>query len=130
MRNSTIWLIPVISVSPPTMRNVPRTDTPPTSRGSSARNEPKTSARITSAPSDPIIVSTMIPVPLDAGAPLASRSSPVSPKCQPGGSAASAARVIAAAGVGPPNEVDGGVNTSANVVRPSLVRNARSPVEL
>ena len=130
MRNSTIWLIPVISVSPPTMRNVPSTDTPPTSSGSSARKEPNTSARTMSAPSDPIIVSTMIPVPLDAGAPAERRSSPVSPKCQPGGSAASAALVIAAAGIGPPNEFDDGVNTSANVVRPSLVRNARLPVEL
>ena len=90
MRNSTIWLIPVISVSPPTIRNVPSTDTPPTSSGRSARNEPKTSASTTSAPTEPIIVSTMIPVPLDAGAPLASRSSPVSPKCQPAGSAAGA----------------------------------------
>ena len=72
----------------------------------------------------------MIPVPFDAGAPLARRSSPVSPKCQPGGSAASAALVTAAAWVGPPNEVDGGMNTSANVVRPSLVTNRALPVEL
>ena len=72
----------------------------------------------------------MIPVPLDGGAPLASRSSPVSPKCQPAGSAAAAALVIAGACVGPPNEVDGGVNTSANVLRPSLVTNAAFRVEL
>src|SRR5512146_1535756 len=123
MRNSTIWLIPVISVSPPTIRNVPSTDTPPTSSGSKARNEPKTSASTTSAPTEPIIVSTMIPVPLDDGAPLASTCSPVSPKCQPAGSAAVAALVIEAVGAGPPNEADGGVNTSAKVVRPSLVTN-------
>ena len=76
------------------------------------------------------MVSAMIPVPFAAGAPLASRSSPVSPKCQPGGSAASAALVTAAAWVGPPNEVAGGVNTSANVVRPSLVTNRAFPVVL
>ena len=112
------------------MRNVVSTETPPTSSGRNARNEPKTSARITSAPTDPIIVSTMIPVPFAPGAPLASRSSPVSPKCHPGGSAACAALVIAAAWVGPPNEVAGGMNTSANVVRPSLVTNRPFPVEL
>ena len=124
MRNSTIWLTPVISVSPPTIKNVASTETPPITSGRNARNEPKTSARITSAPIDPIIVSTMIPVPRDVGAPSARRSSPVSPKCHPRGSAASAALVIAPAGVGlPVNEVAAGVNTSANVVRPSLVTN-------
>ena len=42
----------------------------------------------------------------------------------------SAALVMAAACVGPPNEFDCGVNTRANVVRPSLVTKPAFPVEL
>ena len=75
IRNSTIWLTPVTSVSPPTTRNVASTEIPPMSSGSRARKLANTSARMTSAPSDPIIASAMIPVPLaEDGCPLASRS--------------------------------------------------------
>ena len=65
IRNSTIWLTPVTSVSPPTTRNVASTEMPPMSSGSSARKLANTSARMTSAPTEPIIASVMSPVPLD-----------------------------------------------------------------
>src|SRR6516162_687256 len=65
IRNSTIWLTPVTSVSPPTTRNVASTEMPPMSSGSSARKLANTSARMTSAPTEPIIASVITPVPLD-----------------------------------------------------------------
>ena len=102
IRNSTIWLTPVTSVSPPTSRNVARTEMPPTTSGSSARKLANTRVKMTSEPTDPIIASTMIPVPLACCCPLASRSEPVTPTCHPAGTAAVRVRSIAGPRLGPP----------------------------
>jgi hypothetical protein len=130
IRNSTIWLTPVISVSPLTTRKVASTETPPMSRGRKARKLPNTTARMSRAPRPPIIDSASTPVPLLllAGLPACSSCMPVSPACQPRGAAWVRARWMAGAAPGPPNPVCGAVNTSANVDRPSRVRNARSCV--
>ena len=110
IRNSTIWLTPVTSVSPPTTRNVASTEIPPMSSGSSARKLANTSARMTSAPSEPIIASAMIPVPLEEdGCPLASSCEPVTPTCQPAGAAAVTARSIAGPRLLPPKPDTGAV---------------------
>ena len=129
MRNSTIWLTPVTSVSPPTSRNVARTEMPPMTSGSSARKLANTSARMTSAPTAPIIASSMIPVPLpEFGLPLASSCAPVTPTCQPAGASAVTVRSRTGPRLGPPNPVAGAVYTSAKVDRPSRVTNAGSCV--
>ncbi len=108
IRNSTIWLIPVSSVSPPTSRNVASTDTPPMSSGSRTRKLANTRARITRAPRAPIIASVMTPVPLDDdGLPLDSSDRPVTPTCQPAGTAAATAPSIAGPRLVPPNPVTG-----------------------
>ena len=130
IRNSTIWLTPVISVSPPTIRNVTSTETPPMSSGSNARKLANTSARMTSAPTEPIIASVISPVPLDEdGCPSASSCEPVTPTCQPAaGEAAVTARCTTGPRSGPPKPLTGAVYTSAKVDRPSLVTKARFPV--
>ena len=54
------------------------------SSGSRARKLAKTKARMTSAPTEPIMASVMSPVPLDdAGLPFASSWEPVMPVCHP-----------------------------------------------
>ncbi len=72
----------------------------------------------------------MIEVPLldDAALPLSSNWLPVTPVFQPAGAARSSACWTTGPRLGPPNPVTGGVYTSANVDRPSLVRNALSCV--
>ena len=125
IRNSTIWLTPVTSVSPPTTRNVASTEMPPMSSGSSARKLANTSARMTSAPTEPIIASVISPVPLDEdGCPSASSCEPVTPTCQPAGAAAVTARSATGPRLGPPKPDTGAVYTSAKVDRPSRVTNA------
>ena len=95
IRNSTTWLTLVISVRPPTSRKVASTEMPPMSIGSSARKLANTKARISSAPTPPIIDSTMRLVPLLCGAPFCSSCSPVTPVCQPAGAAVVRVRWIA-----------------------------------
>ena len=125
IRNSTIWLTPVTSVRPPTTRNVAGTEMPPMSSGSSARKLANTSARMTSAPTEPIIASVISPVPLDEdGCPSASNCEPVTPTCHPAGAAAVTARSNTGPRLGPPKPEAGAVYTSAKVDRPSRVTNA------
>jgi hypothetical protein len=128
IRNSTIWLTPVTSVRPPTTRKVASTEMPPMSSGSSARTLANTSARITSAPTEPIIASVISPVPLDEdGCPSASNCEPVTPTCHPdprGDTAAVTARSTTGPRLGPPKPEAGAVYTSANVDRPSRVTKA------
>ena len=109
IRNSTIWLIPVTSVSPPTSRNVARTEIPPMTSGSSARKLAKTRIKMTSEPTDPIIASVMIPVPLAEGWPLCSGCIPVTPTCHPAGRAAVRVRSIAGLRSAPPKPLSGAV---------------------
>ena len=71
------------------------------SMGSSARKLAKTNARISSAPTPPIIDSTMRLVPLLCGAPFCSSCSLVTPVRQPGGAAAVRLRWIAGPRSGP-----------------------------
>ena len=98
--------------------------------GRNARKLPNTSARISQRPDradhrlghDPGALRLRRAV-------LSAAATPVSPACHPAGSAAVIQRRrIAGATSGPPNPVTGVVYTSANVLRPSLVTNARSPV--
>jgi len=75
---------------------------PPMISGSRARKLANTRVKMTSEPTDPIIASVMIPVPLAGFEPFASRSEPVTPTCHPAGPAAVTARSIAGPRSGPP----------------------------
>ena len=79
------------------------TEMPPMISGSSARKLANTRVKMTSEPTDPIMVSTMIPVPLpDEGWPFSSSCAPVTSTCQPAGAAAVTVRSIAGPRLAPP----------------------------
>ena len=121
-------LTSVTSVTPRSTRNVVRIETPATASGSTARKLAKTNASTTSAPTAPIMVSAITPLPGLAGVAFSSWRSPVIRTAQPAGAAAWTARAtVMSAGC----TVSGwfpGVNISANVLRPPALTKARSPV--
>jgi len=135
IRNSTIVLTLVTAVRPQTSRKVVGIDTSATSRGTTARNEPNTRIRMSSAPSPVIRVSAStpgeLPLLLAVAASATRTSRPLTSMRAPAMGWDASARRIAATGGGAWAPAPGRATgyTRAKVVRPSEETKARLPVE-
>ena len=109
-------------------RKQPGIATAAISNGIRASAEPNTSASTASAAAPASSVSASTPNPWLAWPPLVSSFIPVTRTPLPAGSAGVIAAMISGPRLGGDSSPANGVNTRPKLVRPSLPRNARSPV--